>query len=837
LHAVLYLISCDFLFTKESQGVGRRMTYGSTRTEIWDDTLVLENEAVRLEISKETLKIYAFSVKEQSYCLLLDSQILGELVLLDDSSQLRLIGARISEIIYDREQEETSIVLMILTDHRDLNLNLKMCLKSDSKVVHIVLKGKVADSILVHRLMTKFTFRPCGSDVHPDYHYVPYLRPSEDAVIADHVFNSPGIVFQHDHFRAMIVPDLDLINELNKSRRIHTALNAGVLGAKYESSWCSFGICGWSTFFPEETDDFPMCVNFYRHTDEDTQEFSDEEFSYGVFISVDADAYSDNMYAPLARFLWHRHGTELVNKPEPQTVPFEQYSLYSYSSMIEHEWIDLVINNRQCGGIIRYVVPDEIFQQSWFSNIRTAYGLYWYGKRLGVDDWCEKSCRVKEFVLNMPVVNGFFPTSYNFESGKWLPDLMPHRAEEHRFYEDVDWMRSGKHLYSVGDNSWTALWLLRWHRDSEKDERILEFCATYADAVIKVQLPSGAIPSWVEAGTNNPCELLKEAAQGCAAGLFLIELYEELPRESYLESAKRLADFVIPNIVMTEKYWDFETFLSCALKRIGFRDDYTDTECQNGISLQWTAEFLLRLSQLTNDRYYLTAGRKALDLLCLYQQPWNPVFLDVYAFGGCRAQNTDAEWNDSRQAVFSATFALGYDIFGLPEYFERAIAAARASFVLLTMPENEIVSPKTAVGMCANHPKLPIGFASENFGHASKNEACGRSGFDWGAGGALSGAAYLQNQYGDIYVDIPRLSAFGINGCRAGVVGIRRNSCMVEIEDTLGVLRQLDMVIVVPSRSKGVKIEGKTFEKIKDKIWCSLQLKGKQRRSVAIEIC
>jgi hypothetical protein len=47
----------------------------------------------------------------------------------------------------------------------------------------------------------------------------------------------------------------------------------------------------------------------------------------------------------------------------------------------------------------------------------------------------------------------------------------------------------------------------------------------------------------------------------------------------------------------------------------------------------------------------LRDGRFCLDLLSLYQQAWNPPFLDLYASGGFGVRNTDGEWNDARQGM------------------------------------------------------------------------------------------------------------------------------------------------------------------------------------------
>ena len=55
--------------------------------------------------------------------------------------------------------------------------------------------------------------------------------------------------------------------------------------------------------------------------------------------------------------------------------------------------------------------------------------------------------------------------------------------------------------------------------------------------------------------------------------------------------------------------------------------------------------------------------------------------------------NTDAEWNDARQAQFAETLANFYDLTGNIEYLERAVAASRASFAFMVIDENKDVAP------------------------------------------------------------------------------------------------------------------------------------------------
>jgi hypothetical protein len=176
------------------------------------------------------------------------------------------------------------------------------------------------------------------------------------------------------------------------------------------------------------------------------------------------------------------------------------------------------------------------------------------------------------------------------------------------------------------------------------------------------------------------------------------------------------------------------------------------------------------LYDATNRKDYLDVGVRLIDLLCLYQQIWNPPYLSIYAFGGFGVMNSDAEWNDARQSMFAATLMRYYSYTSEDEYFERGVAALRASFALMFIPEHK---GKTVKDFSAIKP-VDYGSMSENYGHLGDDRAVpGYITFDWGSGSSASAAAYVEKRYGDVYVDSVRGKAFGINGCIVDRVAIK----------------------------------------------------------------
>jgi hypothetical protein len=215
-------------------------------------------------------------------------------------------------------------------------------------------------------------------------------------------------------------------------------------------------------------------------------------------------------------------------------------------------------------------------------------------------------------------------------------------------------------------------------------------------------------------------------------------------------------------VLPRQRFDDFELYFSCSNKPLDFYDPVTQMYGQNTLSIQWTAEAFRAAYLLFHDPQDLIAGRFAADLLSLYQQVWRPPYLDFYGFGGFGVMNTDAEWNDARQAQFAETLANYYELTKELRYLERAVAAERAGFALMVMDENKQICPRNYQG---TERQLEIhGASAENYGHRGLNARSYQSGFHWGTGSALTTAALLHWRYSDLYVDAVSGRALGLDG-------------------------------------------------------------------------
>jgi hypothetical protein len=93
---------------------------------------------------------------------------------------------------------------------------------------------------------------------------------------------------------------------------------------------------------------------------------------------------------------------------------------------------------------------------------------------------------------------------------------------------------------------------------------------------------------------------------------------------------------------------------------------------------------------------------------------------------------------------------------------ERGISALRASFTTMFIDDNRAVAP----GNMRIAVPEEMGSVTENYAHFGYDHAVpGFLDSDWGAGSACHAAAYAQKHFGDIYADVDRMKAFGINGC------------------------------------------------------------------------
>lgn len=645
-----------------------------------------------------------------------------------------------------------------------------------------------------------------------DYCFVPHLRPEEDMVIGDHVFRSPVIMMKKGEVFFALVPDLDVLGEEYRNGGARYYLDLAVSGGENQSPALCFGLGrtrpSGHVYFRED---------FRRGLDIS----AGDRVSLGYYLFIG----NEDLRREVLSFMWERYGRPHLESGMPQVASLDRYASAGLARMfkrpdifrefelegqpcggtigihlvnrrgvrlmdkgeldgylkhqdaaiwVQRTWLDRIMSRPAAAKVLEKVtyrygpkVPPQVFFQSWFNNLRSAYGAYWFARKWNDHELLDAAQAVKNLAVLAPREGGAFP-AVCYITG-----------------EGVGWCRGTqafRHVdrYHTADCATTAYYMALWFRDHEGDPRLLRRCREFAEFLLKAQQPSGAFPAWVEPALPSPIasEELKESATTACPAMFLALLYLVDNDARYLEAAVRAADFVTSDVVPRQKWFDYETFYSCSFKRLGLFDRYTGTFPQNTMSMYWAAEMYRLLYLATGDAVYLDTGLQVLDHLCLYQQVWDPPFLSIDAFGGFGVMNTDAEWNDARQGLFAPVLMEYYRVTGNPEHMERGIAALRASFTTMYIEENRAVAPGN---MQAAHPG-ETGSVAENYGHFGYDyRTTGYLQSDWGAGSASAAAAYTGKHFGDIYVDVERARAFGINGCRVESVERSGGTILLEV--------------------------------------------------------
>ena len=602
-----------------------------------------------------------------------------------------------------------------------------------------------------------------------DFTWVPNLRPEADMVIGDHVFRAPALILMKDKLWLALIPDLNLLSKLKKSRTTCLELNI----KDEQKPLFGYGIKKYE----------PIFHTYYRHSPSMLMTPPAGKIKFGYEILVGFGDKRGEVLRKVTSYQWKKYARKYLDDVLPQVLPFFRYAEYTYPTVLKREFVEFKINGKDVGGFKAlednrdyFRRPgDIVWNQVWFNGLRSAYGMWYFGRRLGKVKWVRKASKVKELTLQAPQICGLFPAIYDYKNNRW--------------WGSVPRLNGGEKRIHIANASWTATWLIWWNENLEKDKRIKKYVNKFAEFLAENQLKSGAIPAWFDIVGDRikPVDVLKESAETACPALFVGEFIKATGEKKYLPVLIKACDFLLAEVVPQMKYWDFETFFSCSWKPLDMRDPYTGVLPQNNYSTYWTAHALLQAYKLTGTKKYLTGALEAIDILNLYQQIWNPPWLDLYTFGGFGVMNTDGEWNDSRQAVFAPLYMEAYLVTGDVEYFQRGVSALRASFALFSVPENKKISPYT-------WNAYPVGLSPENFAHGGVNGTYGRSDFGWGAGGALASAAFVENKYGGIYIDVKRKNAFGIDGCK--VVDIKQSTAglKITVKEMLGFTRKVPVV-------------------------------------------
>ncbi len=619
-------------------------------------------------------------------------------------------------------------------------------------------------------------------DLEPDLWWAPHLAPEPGTCIGQHVFRSPALIACQGADTLVLVPDLDICGKLPGNPWF---MDLSVPGG-------TFWIGMTNTVIGQHVE--------YRKAG--GMSFTPGTVELGFFVTTYTDpVHPVNPWSRVTHFLWERYARPLLAEGQPLSVAMDRYveHVYNWAFNIWKEavWQEFDLGGKRVGAPAFIVnvtqspnYPGEvnlreflsIWNQAWFSSLRSASGLYRYAQRTGDEALRRKAEMTKELALAAPMKDGIFPSVYRTEMIEVEIDGRMFRRS--KGWETGYWTNSNRCPWERGitdawyhllDASWTALLMLRWYDELEPDTRLLDYARAYGEKLLTLQDDEGFFPAWLHPETLEPAEALRQSPETGMSVTFLLQLFTMTGDERYRRAAIKAMDAVLAEIVPGGRWEDFETYWSCC--SFGKEEFYGQKIPRNGMykqcnfSMFWTAEALLACYRETGDECYLRWGRRTLDELSMTQQVWQPPFIYIPALGGFGVMNFDGEWNDSRECLFAELFMEYYREIGDPHLFERGVVALKSAFVMMYCPENPEVKALWEQVWDFLGPE-DYGFTMENYGHTGyATPAGGGIGpvtiYDWGNGAAAEARTRVRDHFGDVYIDRARGHAFGIDSIRA----------------------------------------------------------------------
>ena len=585
----------------------------------------------------------------------------------------------------------------------------------------------------------------------PTYHWAPHLTPSNQNIIDQHVFRSPALIVADEEQVLMLIPDLDI---MQKGTPVRWYMDLNAPANKLTLGMANSRVSDHVIFERDGGATYPK---------------GEVEIGFYLMYFDDAETVQNPFRKPL-EFFWERWGHQLYQAGNPVNTDLGNYVEHTYNwafnSWAEHVWQEFDINGKRVGAPTFIVnvtqspnYPGEvnerefrsIWNQAWFSSLRSASGLYRYARRTGNETLLQKAKLTKELALSFPKKNGFFYGLIG--TAMYEEDINGQRYNRSRGWDTYYWGNSNRNPYTwnpaespfhILDMSWTALLMLRWYEELEQDIRLLDYAVEYADALLNIQYANGFFPAWLDIRNLSPKQHLNNSPETSMSVTFLLKLAELTGDIKYKDAALRAMNAVVEEIIPTGRWEDFETYWSCSrlgsLDWVGKKVERNNMYKHNNFSMFWTAEALLACHLATGEMLYLQWGQRTLDELLMTQASWQPPYMYVNVLGGFGVLNADGEWNDSRESLFAELILQYGKLLNKQEYTERGFAALKAAFVMMYCPENPSTKAQwEKVYPFFNH--LDYGFTMENYGHGGittpEGEGMGEfTIYDWGNGAA-----------------------------------------------------------------------------------------------------
>ncbi|MDA0193510.1 MAG: hypothetical protein O2887_02220 [Bacteroidetes bacterium] len=722
-------------------------------------------------------------------------------------------------------EESKDVIRLLLTGTIKGNMiEQTVDLQPDQDYFHIEIKADLTNEAKLEYLLSSFTFNLLGE---PDYTFVPGLKRADDDLIGDRKFFAPAAIVEKDGFMMALVPDLNLINEnIVYAKGARPQKHLRIFAVPLDTNRISLPT-GLNLDLHSGVSKFPLISYgfidywveqhvYWRHENEDgkqVRELSDTKLRYGFDLFLDSEVEKSRGYALVSSFLWKKYGTKYFQMPKPQAMPFLGYAEVCYPATFAYQGYDVVsgaamgalqprtidisISHRKghpeletwqqweeegvAVGGLRLSAPQWyqfIYNTSWWNNVCDATGIFYWGQKQNDSTLIDKARRIINLTLGAPQKEGMFPALYDLNKKSWAGSLWNPPLENYDPNERATYFDWEDGAYQTASASVTAGYLLQYRKTCENNPGIIPFVQRYGDFLIQNMQSNGCVPGWFSKELE-PLPSLKWNADGGAHIWVLSELYKVTNEVKYIEAAKKIAHFMIQEVMPRQKWYDFETFYSCAVKPETFFDERTGQYPANNMSLSWALEGFSSLYEVTKNQVHLSAAEACADYSIFYQAIWAPHYIiTAYPYGGFSSQNSDAEWLDQR----SHRFVNGLVRVGLlsnrQDLIERGVAAMKSSLTLINHPlhiQNEIYK----------YPNYPLGLGPENIDHEGFPQMPLRSGPSWCEVGGLAGAAHAMNHLGGAYIDFENNIGVGVDGVAVADYSINQQEIKITMKSLL----------------------------------------------------
>ncbi|MDP8257719.1 MAG: hypothetical protein P9M14_18385 [Candidatus Alcyoniella australis] len=626
----------------------------------------------------------------------------------------------------------------------------------------------------------------------PDYAWAPHMRPGPDLVIGEMAFRSPCLVLGTKGRGVTLVPDvhrqpggphafLDLqrrglsgkallahglaqqapfghIMFRRTGRAVHLRSGSKLRLRHYIMPWRGDPLQRAASFTWERLSRrdslLPQVLPFERYEALAVERI----FAPDLYHELEVDGREAACMA--TQTLTAKKPPALMNAGQVRSYLRNQDRLIKAMGAIQSRLFTNRVGYRLLTAVLHAgklkVVPMTSFA-CWFNQVRTALGSALHARRLG-DAALEARCtKIVELALSAPTEHGVPHSICLFPEGQvsWKRGT--------RSFEIID-------SFHLPDAAVTCFHLLQWRELIGDDQRILPLCRGLAQTLIECQAEDGSIPAWVDVVNDrlDPQEILRRSASSAAPAMLLARLNRVEPEQRLYDAAAAAMEFIEREVLPQERWFDYELLYSCAGRPTPDQgpDRYTGCLPQNTLCMYWAAQACLDLHLAAGEARWLELGRRVLDRLSLYQQAFDHPRLSIDSFGGFGVMNADGEHNDARQGLFAPLYCDYYAATGEPALFARGVAALRACFTTMLVEEHRDLAP----GNMLRFRPSDRGAILENYAHNGRDQmTAGYLSPDWGCGTSLYASGLAFARFGQVYVDLPRRRAFGIDLCSAQI--------------------------------------------------------------------